>query len=63
MREFGIPSKLVRLTEMTLRETHNQIKIRHKISESFETKSGVRQGDGLSTLIFNLCLEKILRNI
>jgi hypothetical protein len=63
MKEFGIPMKLVRLVKMTLMNTNSKVKIEGKLSSSFETMIGLRQGDSLSTLLFNLCMEKIIRNI
>jgi Flp pilus assembly CpaE family ATPase len=39
------------------------VKIQGKLSPSFETAIGLRQGDSLSTLLFNLCIEKIIRNV
>jgi hypothetical protein len=35
--------------------------IQNNCSESFETRQGLRQGDVLSTLLFNVVLEVILR--
>ena len=63
MKEFRIPMKLVRLIKMTLANTNSKVKIQGKLSPSFETVIGLRQGDSLSTLLFNLCMEKIIRNI
>jgi LEA14-like dessication related protein len=63
MKEFGIPMKLVRLVKMTLTNTKRKVKIQGKPSPSFETVVGLRQGDSLSTLLFNLIMEKIIRNI
>jgi hypothetical protein len=63
MREFGIPLKLVKLTKMTLSRTYNRVKIQNKLSGRFSTECGVRQGDSLSTLLFNIGLEKVIRNI
>ena len=63
MKEFGIPMKLVRLVKMTLANTNSKVKIQGKLSPSFETMIGLRQGDSLSTLLFNLCMEKIIRNV
>jgi hypothetical protein len=63
MKEFGIPMKLVRLVKMNLANTNSKVKIQGKLSPSFETTIGLRQGDSLSTLLFNLCMEKIIRNI
>ena len=62
MKEFGIPMKLVRLVRMTLTNTNSKVKIQGKLSPSSETTIGLRQGDLLSTLLFNLCMEKIIRN-
>jgi hypothetical protein len=63
MKEFGIPMKLVRLVKMTLANTNSKVKIQGKLSTSFETTTGLRQGDSLSTLLFNLCMEKIIINV
>jgi hypothetical protein len=49
MKEFGIPMKLVRLVKMTLTNTKSKVKIQGKLSPSFETVVGLRQGDSLST--------------
>jgi sorting nexin-29 len=63
MKEFGIPAKLIALTKMTLSETYNKVKIQNKLSGSFRTECGIRQGDSLSILLFNIGLEKVMRNI
>lgn len=63
MAEFGIPSKLIRLTKMTLTNTLNKVKIQNKLSDTFTTHSGIRQGDSLSALLFNIGLEKAIRRI
>jgi hypothetical protein len=63
MKEFGIPMKLVRLVKMTLANTNSKVKTQGKLSPSFETAIGLREGDSLSTLLFNLCRKKIIRNI
>jgi hypothetical protein len=36
------------------------VKIKNDCSESFETRQGLRQGDVLSTLLFNVVLEVII---
>jgi hypothetical protein len=62
MKEFRIPKKLVKLVKMALESMHNKVKIQGKLSSNFETVVGLRQGDSLSTLLFNVCMEKIIRN-
>jgi hypothetical protein len=34
-----------------------------ELSTSFECKNGLRQGDALSPVLFNLALEKVVRNV
>jgi hypothetical protein len=48
---------------MTLSKTYNKVKIQNKLSGSFRTECGIRQGDFLSTQLFNIGLEKVMRNI
>jgi hypothetical protein len=48
---------------MTLSRTYNRVKIQNKLSGRFSTECGVRQGDSLSTSLFNIGLEKVIRNI
>lgn len=62
MREFKIPTKLVNLTGMTFKTVKCRIKIMSHLSEPFYTEKGLRQGDSLSCLLFNLALEKAVRD-
>jgi Reverse transcriptase (RNA-dependent DNA polymerase) len=61
MKDFNIPPKLIALTKMILENASNRVKIEGRTSEPFQSKRGVRQGDPLSTILFNIVLEKILR--
>lgn len=47
---------------MTLKRTTNNVKVGGEISEDFVIRTGLRQGDPLSTLLFNMILEKIIRD-
>jgi sorting nexin-29 len=60
MAEFGIPSKLISLTKMTLEMIYNRVKIQNELSDSFMTNTGVRQGDSLSTVLWKKFLEKYM---
>jgi hypothetical protein len=51
--EFGIPMKLVRLIKMCLNETYSKVRIGKHLSDSFPIQNGLKQGDDLSTLLFN----------
>ena len=62
MSEFGIPSKLIRLTRMTMTNVNSQVKVAGSLSRSFPVRNGLRQGDGLACVLFNLALEKVIRD-
>jgi hypothetical protein len=61
MKKLKIPKKLIVLTRMTLTDTQNKISGDGRLSESFGGKIGVRQGDPLSTMPFNIILEAVFR--
>jgi hypothetical protein len=63
MKEFGTPTKLIFLTKITLSRTHSKVKIQRTLSRSFRTECGLRQGDSISTLLFNIGLEKVMINL
>lgn len=61
MKELGFETKLIRLVKATLNGTKCRVKVQSNMSEAFETAEGLRQGDALSCLLFNLALEGVLR--
>lgn len=61
MEEFGIPKKLINLTKATLTDTKCKVLILNVQSDPFDINTGLRQGDKLSTILFNLALEKVTR--
>jgi sorting nexin-29 len=60
---FGIPRKIERLVKMTLEGAQAKTVAEGKISAPFTVDKGVRQGDGLSATLFNLILQKALKNL
>ena len=60
MSEFGIPAKLIRLCEMTLKNAQCAVKVGNNLSAPFDAKRGFRQGDSLSCDFFNILMEKII---
>ncbi|XP_055386749.1 uncharacterized protein LOC129615538 [Condylostylus longicornis] len=59
----GIPKKLIKLTMMTLTNTVAKVLIQGELSNSFEISSGVKQSDALSSLIFNLVLDSVVKDV
>ena len=63
MREMGIPHKLIRMAQVMSRCTRNRVRTLGRLFHDFITRSGVRQGDALSPLLFNLALESAIRRV
>lgn len=61
LRNLGLHPKLIKLIQLTLTNTKSKVKFRGEISEPFLIKTGLRQGDCLSPLLFNCALEYIMR--
>ncbi|KAE8742982.1 hypothetical protein FOCC_FOCC011412 [Frankliniella occidentalis] len=63
LEEMNIPMKLITMMKALFRTTRNRVKVDGFLSEDFRTTSGVRQGDALSPLLFNLALETALLRV
>lgn len=61
LEEFRIDRKTLTIVKDTLSGTISKVKFMGEASDPFEIDTGVRQGDGLSPLLFNIVLEKIIR--
>ncbi|KAL4084353.1 hypothetical protein QTP88_028176 [Uroleucon formosanum] len=61
MYEFGFPKKLIALTKMCMENTKYRVRTRNITSETFTVETGLKQGDALSLVLFNLTLEKVIR--
>ncbi|KAI5752917.1 hypothetical protein M8J77_021772 [Diaphorina citri] len=63
MEELEIPPKLINLAMMSMEKSNAKVKVDSIMSESFEITTGVRQGDSLSTTLFNIALHKVINQI
>jgi hypothetical protein len=57
--KIEITKKLIGLTKMTLTEIEQNFS---RVLQNFGRKIGVRQGDPLSTVLFNIVLEVVFRD-
>jgi hypothetical protein len=63
MSEPNFPTKLIPLTKATLTIMMCCVKIQNDCSKSFEARQGLRQGDVLFTLLFNVVLMKYISSV
>jgi hypothetical protein len=60
---LGIPMKLVRMIKMCLNEKYSRVCIGKHLSDNFHIRNGLKQGDALSSLLFNSALEYAIRKV
>lgn len=63
LKELKIPVKLRRLIYATMKETKVSIKTQKGDTEEFRINKGVKQGDSLSAMLFNMAIEYVTRTI
>lgn len=63
LQNFGLPKKLVNLVKSCNSNTTCKVRFLGRESGDFEVKSGLRQGDALSRILFNIALERIVRDM
>jgi hypothetical protein len=63
MYEFGLPPQLVRMVRATMTGTEAQVKVQTELTDTFDIRQGLKQGDGLTPMLFNLALEYVIRKL
>ncbi|XP_066909695.1 uncharacterized protein [Halyomorpha halys] len=63
MIEQEIPKKLVNLVRMCMNETYDKVRIGKHLSEKSQVRAGLKQGDSLSPILFNLALEYVIKSV
>ena len=61
--EFGIPMILVRIIKMCLTETCKIVRVGKNLPDMFPIRSGLKEGDCLSPLLFKFALEFAIRRV
>ena len=59
--EYGFPDKLTRLIKATLDRVMCYVRVSGVLADPFESRRGLRQGDGLSCALFNIALKVIVQ--
>ena len=62
LRHYGVPQKIISLIRCTYQEMSSRIAHAGQLSDSFEVKTGVRQGCLLSPFLFLLVIDWIMKN-
>jgi hypothetical protein len=63
LMQYNIPSKISRLTGLTLTNTTAKFKINNKFTENFNVEIAVKQGDPLSATLFTVVIDKVLKQM
>ena len=58
MKKFKIPTKLINMCKTCVQKTRSAVRMERTLSSIFENKTGLKQGDLLSLILFNLALTK-----
>lgn len=63
MEKQGIPKKLIKMASLSVQDSKCKVKVEGQVSEAFSVDTGVRQGDGISPILFNIALEEALQKV
>uniref|UniRef100_A0A0K8SN56 Reverse transcriptase domain-containing protein n=1 Tax=Lygus hesperus TaxID=30085 RepID=A0A0K8SN56_LYGHE len=62
MRRIGVPEKLIRMVEVTMRDVNCHVRVQGELSEPFQSTKGLRQGDALACILFNVALDRSIKD-
>lgn len=60
---FNVPTKLIRLIELTQINGTERFKVNNEYRQEFKVDSGLKQGDPLSTNLFIVFVDVILKQL
>ena len=58
-----VPPKVIRLLQALYNDSVSYVRIRNELSGKFFIRTGVRQGDNVSPLLFNVVIDAIMRAV
>ena len=62
MKKFKIPTKLINMCKTYVQKTRSAVRIEGTLSSFFKNKTGLKQGDPLPPILFNLALQKVIQS-
>jgi hypothetical protein len=60
LNKSNVSDKLLKLIKLTMRRNKMKVKVNNSYSEWFETKTGIREADPLSALLFSVVLDSVI---
>jgi hypothetical protein len=63
LKEMQIPEKIVRLVSLVTQHTKAKTKLNNTYTEQIEVKTGIKQGDPLSIILFCTVMESLIKKI
>jgi len=63
MAYFGIPSKLINLTQVSMENSTYHVKIGTIMTDGFQVGTGLKQGEGLAPNLSSIALEYVIRKL
>jgi exonuclease III len=61
LRRCGVGGKFYNIIRNMYADTHSCVKLPNGITSSFSTKTGIKQGDNLSPVLFNIFIDDIVK--
>lgn len=61
LSELGIPDEIILMCKLVTENSQARVRINNSVSGPLQVKKGVKQGDGLAPVLFNLVLEAVIR--
>ena len=59
---ISFPTELINVHKTCVQETRSTVRIEGTLTSFFENKTGWKQGDPLSPILFNLALQKVIHS-
>lgn len=63
MKEFLFPHKQINLIQISVMDTLARVEVVNSITDPVTVNSGLRHGNTLSLILFNVVLEKVIREM